>query len=115
MIGRTFGLDDEKKGNERVIVISNGLWQRQLGSDASAVGQTLLLNDVPYSIVGVLPPDFRFPFANRSDIYLPISLTQKDRDDHSAHYLTVVGLLRPGVTQNQAQAEMDLLAGQMEK
>ncbi|HEY4838937.1 MAG TPA: ABC transporter permease [Candidatus Acidoferrales bacterium] len=115
IMGRTFRLDDEKKGADHVIVVSNGFWQRQLGSDANAVGRTLLLNDVPYSVVGVLPPDFKFPFAARSDIYLPISLTQKDREDHGAHYLTVVGLLRPGVTLNEAQAEMDLLSAQMEK
>jgi putative ABC transport system permease protein len=115
MLGRTLLIDDEKKGSNRVAVVSNGFWQRQLGGDASAIGRTLSLDGDSYSIVGVLPPDFKFPFAAQSDIYLPLSLPEKDHDNHGAHYLAVVGLLRPGVTQKQAQAEMDLLARRMEK
>src|SRR5579864_992309 len=103
MLGRTFRLDDEKSGTNRVAIVSNGFWQRQLGSDANAVSRTLLLDGNPYSIVGVLPADFRYPFTSQSDIYLPISPSPKNREDHGAHYLSVVGLLRRGVTQKQAQ------------
>jgi putative ABC transport system permease protein len=60
MLGRLFGPDDEKGAQSTVVVISHGLWQRGLGGDANVIGRVLVLDDVPRTIVGVLPRDFWF-------------------------------------------------------
>src|SRR5262249_30227571 len=62
-LGRGFAADEDQAGKNRVVVLAWSAWQRVLGGDASAVGKTLVLDDAPYTVIGVLPRDFRFPMA----------------------------------------------------
>ncbi len=109
--GRTFTAQDYQPGNERVIVISHGLWQRRFGGDQNLVGQKLTLNGQPYTLVGVMPPEFQFP-ADR-EVWAPRVLRENDRQLRAATYWNVIARLKPGVTISQAQDEMSAIAGRL--
>ena len=109
--GRTFTSQDYQPGSERVIVISHGLWQRRFGGDEKLVGQKLTMNGQPYTVVGVMPREFQFP-ADR-EVWSPRVLRENDRQLRAATYWNVIARLKPGVTINQAQEEMSLIAGRL--
>ena len=109
--GRTFTSQDYQPGNERVVVISHGLWQRRFGGDRNLVGQKLTLNGQPYTVVGVMPPEFQFP-ADR-EVWAPRVLRESDRQIRGATYWNVIARLKPDVTLNQAQEEMNAIAGRL--
>jgi putative ABC transport system permease protein len=102
-LGRTFTPEEERAGNDRVAIISNGLWQGRFGGDPGTIGTTLLLDGVPHTIVGILPPKFRFS-ESRTDIWTPLGLTGDE--SRGNHFLAPVGRLRAGATLEQANAEM---------
>ncbi len=105
-LGRTFSPGEDERGREPVVVISAGLWQRKLSSAADAVGKALTLNDKPYTIVGVLPASFSFGTA---DVYVPIGQWNNPGLENRGAALGLhgIGRLKPGVTFEQAQADMD--------
>ena len=108
LYGRTFDPEEFKQGNSRVVVIGYGLWQRQFGSDANIVGQTLQLDDEPYTVVGVLPPEFRF--LDEKQMWAPKIFDDRDRRLRSGGYIDVVARLKPGVTLEQAEDDMNRVA-----
>jgi putative ABC transport system permease protein len=112
VLGRTFTSQDYRAGNERVVVISHALWQRRFGGDQQLVGQKLTLNGQPYTVVGVMPPEFQFP-ADR-DVWAPRVLRENDRQLRGATYWNVIARLKPGVTINQARDEMSAIAARLE-
>ena len=109
-IGRAF-VDADREAD--VAVISHGLWQRRFGGDPSIVGRRLVVNGQPHDIVGVMPPRFEYPVFNfKGDMWLPLDIRDAARGQASAaEGATVVGRLRPGVSYQQAQAELDVLMG----
>jgi len=109
--GRSLISQDYQPGNERVVVISHGLWQRRFGGDQNLVGQKLTLNGQPYTVVGVMPPEFQFP-ADR-EIWAPRVLREHDRELRGPTYWNVIARLKPGVTINQAQDEMNAIAARL--
>jgi putative ABC transport system permease protein len=109
--GRTFSSQDYQPGNERVVVISHSLWQRRFGGDQNLVGQKLTLNGQPYTVVGVMPPEFQFP-PDR-EVWAPRVLRENDRQLRGPTYWNVIARLKPGVTINQAQDEMNAIAGRL--
>ena len=104
--GRVLLSEDEKPGSPAVVVMTDGLWKRRFASDPAIVGKTLVLNDVPRTVVGVLPADFSwFPGL---DFFVPMDV---DPDSNRGnHILSAYGRLRPGVSIEQARAEMNTLA-----
>ncbi|HKY03324.1 MAG TPA: ABC transporter permease [Blastocatellia bacterium] len=120
LIGRTFLPEEENPGAERVVVLSHGLWQQRFGADTGVVGRSITLNDASFTVVGVLPEDFRFTegsnlprvfkFAARVDIWTPLVQTEARVKNRGNHNLAVVGRLKAGVTPEQAQAEMQTIA-----
>jgi putative ABC transport system permease protein len=113
--GRNFTADEEKAGGN-VVIISHGLWQRRFGSDPNVVGQPLTLNGVSYSIVGIMPPNFQFPIQpERVELWVPLRLPDEVEQDRMAHMLRVVGRLKPGATQEQAQSEMNTIARRLQQ
>jgi predicted permease len=116
VLGRTFLPEEVKPGaGAAVIVIGYAVWQNHFASDPQIVGKTIQINGHPYSIIGVAPRDFTGCAPGlRAELWIPLSM---DGDvwgfDRSAHrdifWLNVLGKLRPGVTKDQAQAELDLL------
>jgi putative ABC transport system permease protein len=110
-LGRDFRADEDRVGANAVAIISDSLWQRRFGGDPSVVDKTLTLNDVPYQIVGVLPASFHF-FQN-VDILVPIEAADerafKERSWHPG--IQVLARLKPGVSLEQASADMTSIAG----
>jgi putative ABC transport system permease protein len=109
LLGRTIEPRDEED-NARVVVLTHGLWTRRFGADAAAVGRTIALNGATYTIVGVLPSTFLFPFR-ASEVAVPLQLRDDPRrTDRGANFLRVVARLKPGVTFAQAKADLDRIA-----
>jgi putative ABC transport system permease protein len=111
--GRTFTAEEGVENGPPVIVISYGYWQRRFGGSPDAVGSTLILNGSPYTVIGVLPSGFHF--LSDVDIW---RLTYRDGPGANArkwHNLLLVGRLKPGVTYDQAQAEVDTISRQLEQ
>jgi putative ABC transport system permease protein len=105
-IGRLFLPADDQQGVEGVAVISYSFWQRRFGSDPNAIGRTMVLDDQRYTLVGVLPANFRF--FEHNDIWAPLALDPKVEYQGFSN-ISSIGRLKPGVTKEQAQSELDAI------
>jgi predicted permease len=103
-LGRTYTADEETPDRDAVVVISHGLWTRQLGGDPGAIGRTLRLNGRERTVIGVMPRGFAFPTA-RTDLWVPLALPPQARASRGSYALYVVGRLAPGVTLAGARAD----------
>jgi putative ABC transport system permease protein len=105
-LGRTFRSGEGDVGASHVALLSDSAWKRRFGGREDAVGQTVRLNEEAFTIVGVMPPGFRYSPAKPEEVYVPLT-----RDPNRGHgFLRVVGRLRPHVRISAAQAEMDIIA-----
>jgi putative ABC transport system permease protein len=114
--GRLFLPEEEKRGTSAVIV-SYGLWQEDFGGDPELVGKPISLNGLAYTVVGILPAtfadDYSRSFAQHSRVWIPgLDLQPEGREFHDYH---AIARLKPGVTQAQAQTEMDTIASRIEQ
>jgi putative ABC transport system permease protein len=115
--GRFFSREEESFGRHRVVVLSYGMWQRLFGAEPGAIGQTLVLNDNNYTIIGVAPKEFEQPIpasAGEPDLWRPLAL-QLEPGNRGGPYLKAIGRLNAGATLEQAQAEADAIASQLER
>jgi putative ABC transport system permease protein len=109
--GRIFRPEEDVPGGERVVVISHEFWQRSFGGDPGVLGRQLLLNAQPHTIVGVLPRGFRPPLdSGAAEVYTTIAHEGANLDSRGARVTQVIGRLKPGVTVEQAQADLDAVA-----
>lgn len=115
VIGRVFTPEEEKRG-ERVAVLSYQLWQQQFGGRAEALGSRLQMDDRSYLVIGVMPPEFRFPFPD-TKVWEPLTAhpywTRNRADSRAQSIWLVLGRIRPGVGWSRAQQEMDAIARQL--
>jgi len=114
MLGRSFRRDEDAAGGAPVAMISSELWERRFASDPRIVGKTATLASAEYTIIGVLPPHFRFPLPDL-DLWLTAPSEEPliiPRSRALSPFLTVFGRLKPGVTIEQANAEMKVLRRQ---
>ncbi len=114
-LGRDFSQEDEQQGHEQVAILSYALWQRHYGGDAGVVGQSILLDEKPYTVIGILPRSFSlYGISPELDIWVPFAFNraQLNREDHE---LVIFGRLRPGIAMAQAQAEMETIMAQLKK
>ena len=107
--GRIFTAEEDRPEAEKVAVISHSLWRRHFNSDNAALGKTILLDSVPYVVIGVLPQPFRFPDLNlQPDVIVPAALPPFKGDDSQPMLIVnVVGRLKPGVSLEQARSDLD--------
>lgn len=115
-LGRTFVPEEEKPGKNKVVLLSDALWQKQFGGDRSIVNQTIQLNGDSYTVVGVMPPGFQFTVAR--ELWVPFVIDpQKEpwRADRTNRNLSVFGRLKSGVTVGQANSDMEILAQRLEQ
>jgi predicted permease len=115
-MGRTFNPDEDQPGKERVAVVSNRFWQRRFGGDRSVIGQRITLDGEAYTIIGVMPQDFQFaPFwATRAEVWTPLNLASRI-NDRRGQSLRVFARLKPNVTREQAQTDMDAISRRLEQ
>ena len=109
----SFSPEEDQPGRDKVVIISEGLWQRRFGSQAGVIGKTLKLSGEDFTVIGVMPGDFRLPDQRERELWTPIAFTENERIFHHARFVEAVGRLKPGVTLDQAQAEMTAIAGRL--
>ena len=112
MLGREFLPEEDQPGHDHVILLSYGLWQRRFGSDPAVIGRTVNVGQENYTVIGVMPADFRFSpdlrASYRVDAWFPPAPDPSRNERGSNNYYTFARL-KPGVTLAQAQAEMDAI------
>ncbi|HEX3554071.1 MAG TPA: ABC transporter permease [Thermoanaerobaculia bacterium] len=122
--GRTLLPGDDEQGKVTTAVLSHKLWQRRFGGDSRVIGRTVILDRQPVTVVGVMPPGFAFPrgaempsgfgFPAEPDVWIPLSLSPKERQDRDNHSFAGIGRLRPGVSFAAARAEMATISTRLE-
>ena len=108
--GQLFTEQQGELGQEKVVMLTHGFWQRTFGGRDDAIGQDLRLSGEPYKIVGVLPPDFVF-LNPEIQLFRPVAFTARDKSDESRHSNNwqQFGRLKPGATLEQAQSQLDAI------
>ena len=114
--GRVFTNDEDKPGATPVVVLSHGLWQRRFGGQSSILNQAITLNSKSYTVIGIMPETFLYP--SRVEMWVPVGQLSdqpswQSRGNHPGLY--AVARLKPGVTFEQAQADMNNIAVNLEK
>ena len=111
IMGRFFSPDEDLPGAEGAIVLSYGMWQNEYGGDRNILGRTVNIDVLahPLPIVGVMPPGFEFP-DDTWEAWAPLQLNRESSWARNNHYLEVLARLNPGISLEQAQSEMNVLA-----
>jgi predicted permease len=121
-LGRGFREEEDQPGRNRVVVLSDEFWRRQFGADPSVVGRTITLNDLPFEVVGVLPPAAGLPTGDalgalvglprNVDLYQPLALNHRQATTEGEFDYAVIARLRPGVSPEGLQGQLDgIVAG----
>jgi putative ABC transport system permease protein len=113
--GRAFVAEDDRPESSHVVVLGAGLWKRRFGGDPGLIGRTITLNHEAYTVVGVMPEGFYFPpfWASKAEIYAPLAFTPAKAQDRRISSLRTFGRLQPGVTMQQALADVRRIAGRL--
>ena len=119
-LGRAFLPVDEINGNEHVAVISRALWERSFGKDANIIGAPVTMSGMSFTIIGVIGSGLQhvggdyhsLPHGGNVDVWWPLTMDPKVR---TSHFLNAIGRLRPGITREQAEARMNVIAQQLEE
>jgi len=110
LAGRAFGPGEDRADAQRVAIVGERLWRGRFGADRRLVGATIRLDGEPYTVVGVMPLAMRFP-SRLTDVWLPLGLSVAGFPPRGAHPgLAAIGRLKPGVTLQQATADLDTIA-----
>jgi putative ABC transport system permease protein len=117
MLGREFLAEEDRPGGPHVVVLSYGLWRSAFGGDPKVTARSIVLNGVSYSVVGVLPPGFRFisgePTASNPEVLIPLQLSDSP-SDRGTNY-TILARLKPGTTIASAQTDTDRVAAEFHR
>ena len=112
-LGRTFRPDEAVFGQHRVVILGDRIWRQRFGADPTIVGRTILLNQLPSEVAGVLPASFEFPDSDL-ELWTPLALTSAPQPpSRTLHFLTVYARLKPGITLERARADMDRIGAQL--
>ncbi len=107
MLGRTFLPGDDQHGRNHVVVLDHAFWQRRFGGDPHVIGKTMVLDNEPWVVIGVMPPTFKAMSMEPGLIYTPYVV------EDNPHGLNVAARLKPGVTLDQAESELKVIASQL--
>ncbi len=118
-LGREFDRTDELPGKGNIAIVSDKIWRRRLGANRAALGQKILLNAIPYTVVGVVPPGVEHPgnmyhavaYGDTVDVWMPFTFSNPN--DRGSHFLDGIARLRPGLSAGQAQGEMNAAMSQL--
>jgi len=109
--GRDFVPAEEEAGNDRVVLLTHGLWQRRFGGDSAIIGRTVRVDGSGAEVIGVLPPDFVFPAG--ADLLMPLGLTPDARASRGARNVVALARRAPGVSEAQARAAVTALGARL--
>ncbi|HEX8456335.1 MAG TPA: ABC transporter permease [Pyrinomonadaceae bacterium] len=112
--GRTFAPGEDAAGKHRVIVLSDQLWQRNFGADPAVVNRDVLIGGENYTVVGIMPPGFQFP-SRTTELWVPLVFSDSQATSRGNHAFSAVGRMKEGVTLEQAQEQMNLIARRLEQ
>jgi putative ABC transport system permease protein len=117
LLGRGFTKEDAKNEADRVVVLTYPLWKSAFGSDPKILGQKVTLSGRPHTVIGVMPPGWKFPVEDEHIEYaLPLEyFGQQVLGNRGSHFLTVVGRLKPGLGSKTAESELTAIAGRLSK
>src|SRR5215213_3670225 len=104
-LGRVFLPEEDRPGSGKVVVLSHSLWQTRYGGDRQIVNRDIQLNGEKYTVIGVMPAAFQF-FEKDVRLWAPLALDAEELANRGGHYLKVIARLKPGVTLDQAQADV---------
>ncbi len=119
-LGRTFTTEEDQEGRDNVVVLGDALWKRRFAGDPSILGRTLMLNNAPYTVIGVMPPGFRFPEGPEhhvtvgpfppAEMWRPMALQSWERTCWGCYNFAMLARLRPGITVSAAAKELTAIA-----
>ncbi len=113
MYGRTFALEEDQPDQNQVVVLSQNLWERRFNRDPSIVGKKITLDAQSFTVIGVMPRGFFFP--NRTtELWTPLAMGPDEAAGRGDHYLRVIARLKPGITIEQANQNLQAIASQLE-
>lgn len=112
-LGRFFSSGEEMGGGPPVVVLSHALWRDWFKADQNIVGQSVTINSVSYTIIGVTPADFRPPVGGR--FWLPLQVPDEAKADRGTRFLRMIAKLKPGVTIEESQAELSVITAQLQQ
>jgi putative ABC transport system permease protein len=113
LLGRTWVAGEDEPGHDREVILSYGLWQSRFGTDSAVLGTDIELNGEKYNVVGVMPAGFHFP--PEAQVWVPTDMDSKGLGPRGSHSYHVFGRLKQGVSLQQAQTEMSLIASRLEQ
>jgi len=115
LLGRTFLPSDDQPGASHVAILTRGLWQTRYAGDPQIVGRTIKVDGESATVVGVMPANFQLPLTGESNLWMPLALSMKSRNDRDNNWLNILGRIRSGLSISDAQPEMTAIAKQLEK
>jgi predicted permease len=114
LLGRLFAAAEDRQGAAGTVLLSYGTWQAVFGGDPAVVGRSITLDNEGFTVIGVMPRDFHFPNPQAA-LWTAKRFQEQEFQDRNDNYLEVVGRLRPGVSLEQARAEMRVIMAQLER
>jgi putative ABC transport system permease protein len=125
MLGRLFYSEEDQPGRDHVLVLSNSFWRAEFHSDPKIIGKTIALDAAPYEVVGVLPPSFHFPkeeglgsltrFGTKTEFFKPLGIDTTHMGLVGDFDYAAIARLKPGVTREEALAELNVVQAQIAK
>jgi len=112
ILGRDFSAAEEHTGSDHVALVTNPYWKERLASDPTCIGRSIIVNGQPFTVVGVLPADFRYVMMRDAQVFIPLNL---DKTSRGENFMSVIGRIKPDVSLRQAQSQMDVIARALEK
>jgi putative ABC transport system permease protein len=113
LLGRTWLAGEDQPGRDGEVILSYGLWSSRFAGNPGAVGRTIELNSRKFTIVGVMPPSFRYPVW--AQLWVPQDMDSKALGTRGNHWANAIGRLKPGATIQRAQADLSVIAGRLER
>src|SRR5262249_51447129 len=111
--GRTFAQGEDQPGKDRVAVLSYALWNSRYAGDPGVIGRNIELQGKQYTIIGVMPPGFRF--TREAQLWIPLQMDSKGLGTRGSHWANAIGRMKPGVSVKTAEADLKVIASRLEK
>ncbi|MDP8981823.1 MAG: ABC transporter permease, partial [Acidobacteriota bacterium] len=111
LLGRTLTEEEDQEGRDGVVILGYGLWRQHFGGDPKIIGQNLLLDGRPRTVIGVMPEGFQYPAA--ATMWAPLVLDKESRTRRDFHQLRVIARLKDGVSSERARSEFQTIGAQL--